>query len=148
MPIVYIGILGDPGIGCKLLKIMVGERGFEPPTPWSRTRCSTRLSHSPTNLSSGMMRMRWENFAGGYLQTKLYHPSQPSMPATTGNRTALTDRWTYPFLRVIPRMFLLIIKCFPKALVTLPNHEAEPGSRKMWRYIWRGDSANITIQYS
>ncbi len=32
----------------KLFKIMVGERGFEPPTPWSRTRCSTRLSHSPT----------------------------------------------------------------------------------------------------
>ena len=31
-----------------LLKTMVGERGFEPPTPWSRTRCSTRLSHSPT----------------------------------------------------------------------------------------------------
>ena len=27
--------------------LMVGERGFEPPTPWSRTRCSTRLSHSP-----------------------------------------------------------------------------------------------------
>jgi hypothetical protein len=22
---------------CKLLKRMVGERGFEPPTPWSRT---------------------------------------------------------------------------------------------------------------
>jgi hypothetical protein len=28
---------------------VVGERGFEPPTPWSRTRCSTRLSHSPTD---------------------------------------------------------------------------------------------------
>src|SRR6266704_5909617 len=28
--------------------LMVGERGFEPPTPWSRTRCSTRLSHAPT----------------------------------------------------------------------------------------------------
>src|SRR3989440_6833170 len=28
----------------------IGERGFEPPTPWSRTRCSTRLSHSPTVL--------------------------------------------------------------------------------------------------
>src|ERR1700722_13103497 len=26
---------------------MVGERGFEPPTPCSRSRCSTRLSHSP-----------------------------------------------------------------------------------------------------
>jgi hypothetical protein len=23
---------------CKVLKILVGERGFEPPTPWSRTR--------------------------------------------------------------------------------------------------------------
>ena len=33
---------------CKQLKRLVGERGFEPPTPWSRTRCSTRLSHSPT----------------------------------------------------------------------------------------------------
>ena len=30
--------------------MLVGERGFEPPTPWSRTRCSTRLSHSPTCL--------------------------------------------------------------------------------------------------
>ena len=34
-------------------KQMVGERGFEPPTPWSRTRCSTRLSHSPTVLGRG-----------------------------------------------------------------------------------------------
>ena len=31
---------------------MVGERGFEPPTPWSRTRCSTRLSHSPTRATA------------------------------------------------------------------------------------------------
>src|ERR1700746_2847570 len=30
---------------------LVGERGFEPPTPWSRTRCSTRLSHSPTEVA-------------------------------------------------------------------------------------------------
>src|ERR1700733_2409553 len=35
---------------CKLRERLVGERGFEPPTPWSRTRCSTRLSHSPTAL--------------------------------------------------------------------------------------------------
>src|SRR4051812_11503711 len=27
---------------------MVGARGFEPPTPPSRTECSTRLSHAPT----------------------------------------------------------------------------------------------------
>src|SRR5271155_2034611 len=32
-----------------ILNELVGERGFEPPTPWSRTRCSTRLSHSPTD---------------------------------------------------------------------------------------------------
>src|SRR4051794_6157894 len=29
---------------------LVGETGFEPATPWSRTRCSTRLSHSPKAL--------------------------------------------------------------------------------------------------
>jgi len=39
-------------IDCKLLILMVGERGFEPPTPWSRTRCSTRLSHSPNTVDS------------------------------------------------------------------------------------------------
>ncbi len=25
----------------------VGARGFEPPTPWSRTRCATRLRYAP-----------------------------------------------------------------------------------------------------
>src|SRR4051812_8167196 len=30
------------------LKMLVGARGFEPPTPRSRTECSTRLSHAPT----------------------------------------------------------------------------------------------------
>ncbi len=29
-------------------KKMVGMRGFEPPTPYPRSRCSTRLSHIPT----------------------------------------------------------------------------------------------------
>ena len=28
---------------------MVGARGFEPPTPWSRTRCATRLRYAPNN---------------------------------------------------------------------------------------------------
>src|SRR5690242_5095449 len=28
---------------------MVGERGFEPPAPTSRTWCSTRLSYSPNS---------------------------------------------------------------------------------------------------
>jgi hypothetical protein len=38
---------------------MVGERGFEPPTPWSRTRCSTRLSHSPTLASALILLHVW-----------------------------------------------------------------------------------------
>jgi hypothetical protein len=29
---------------------MVGARGFEPPTPWSRTKCATRLRYAPTRL--------------------------------------------------------------------------------------------------
>src|ERR1700757_4149459 len=37
-------------------EILVGERGFEPPTPWSRTRCSTRLSHSPTTNEFALAR--------------------------------------------------------------------------------------------
>ena len=28
---------------------MVGASGFEPPTPWSRTRCATRLRYAPTD---------------------------------------------------------------------------------------------------
>jgi hypothetical protein len=43
-----IDVDGKPEVQFKSLKRLVGERGFEPPTPWSRTRCSTRLSHSPT----------------------------------------------------------------------------------------------------
>src|SRR6202167_3055350 len=42
-----IDVDGKPEVLLMCLKITVGERGFEPPTPWSRTRCSTRLSHSP-----------------------------------------------------------------------------------------------------
>src|SRR5512132_4196053 len=34
--------------GPILLKFVVGASGFEPPTPRSRTECSTRLSHAPT----------------------------------------------------------------------------------------------------
>jgi hypothetical protein len=31
---------------------MVGARGFEPPTPWSRTRCATRLRYAPIFVAS------------------------------------------------------------------------------------------------
>src|SRR5271163_4310895 len=55
-----IDVDGKPEVQFKSLKRLVGERGFEPPTPWSRTRCSTRLSHSPTML---LRATRWEAVA-------------------------------------------------------------------------------------
>ena len=30
-----------------VISLMVGKTGFEPATPWSQTRCSTKLSHFP-----------------------------------------------------------------------------------------------------
>ena len=43
----------ENGLPCTFMqeqavKSLVGARGFEPPTPRSRTECSTRLSHAPT----------------------------------------------------------------------------------------------------
>ena len=32
--------------------IMVGKTGFEPATPWSQTKCSTKLSHFPIKNSN------------------------------------------------------------------------------------------------
>ena len=31
---------------------MVGKTGFEPATPWSQTKCSTKLSHFPLMVRS------------------------------------------------------------------------------------------------
>ena len=30
---------------------MVGKTGFEPATPWSQTKCSTKLSHFPIYMA-------------------------------------------------------------------------------------------------
>src|SRR5271165_2145799 len=38
--------------------IFVGARGFEPPTPWSRTRCATRLRYAPHADGSPATRRR------------------------------------------------------------------------------------------
>ena len=37
-----IDVDGKPEVQFKCLKRLVGERGFEPPTPWSRTSRSLR----------------------------------------------------------------------------------------------------------
>ena len=30
---------------------MVGAEGFEPPTPWSQTRCATKLRYAPSDVT-------------------------------------------------------------------------------------------------
>ena len=37
---------------------MVGKTGFEPATPWSQTKCSTKLSHFPINSITKMVRSK------------------------------------------------------------------------------------------
>jgi len=39
-----IDVDGKPEVALMCLKRMVGERGFEPPTPWSRTRFQIMLN--------------------------------------------------------------------------------------------------------
>src|SRR5262245_48974266 len=43
---------GENHRACNYLILLVGARGFEPPTPRSRTECSTRLSHAPTEANN------------------------------------------------------------------------------------------------
>ena len=48
----FAGSLRSPGYGAapfafRSKRRLVGATGFEPATPWSRTKCSTRLSHAP-----------------------------------------------------------------------------------------------------
>jgi hypothetical protein len=39
-----IAVDGKPEVSFKCLRRLVGERGFEPPTPWSRTRFKALLN--------------------------------------------------------------------------------------------------------
>jgi hypothetical protein len=46
----YIKLAEPLKLGLKLLILLVGAEGFEPPTLWSQTRCATRLRYAPTSL--------------------------------------------------------------------------------------------------
>src|SRR4051812_16003353 len=46
--IIYTAVDEKPEVQRNFRKTLVGARGFEPPTPWSRTRCATRLRYAPT----------------------------------------------------------------------------------------------------
>ena len=72
-----IDVDGKPEVQFKCLKRLVGERGFEPPTPWSRTRCSTRLSHSPTMLRWPFCRALHLSTSTKIIASDLYLGSPP-----------------------------------------------------------------------
>ena len=50
MTVFYGGFEGFKGLNYLILLVLfvVGARGFEPPTPWSQTRCAARLRYAPT----------------------------------------------------------------------------------------------------
>src|SRR4051794_14030463 len=103
---------------------MVGARGFEPPTPWSRTRCATRLRYAPTvcaivldstrrkrNLrvaqdfhpanspnrrAAGQLEVVTE--AGGPREPRLIHTPCNLFPAGAYNRVGLRHSWLSPVL--------------------------------------------------
>ena len=47
----------DANIIC--LEELVGAVGFEPTTPWSQTRCTTRLCYAPIHLSFRIKLIAW-----------------------------------------------------------------------------------------
>src|SRR5262245_46905734 len=88
---------------------MVGARGFEPPTPWSRTRCSTRLSHAPTSLVRRLARV---------------HAFLPRVAAHQRNEATLAVARAFPLaVRGAPPHFEMLQARAPHG-----NHENTPVS--------------------
>ena len=58
---------------------MVGTVGFEPTTPWSQTRCATRLRHAPIStfkvgVNDGIRtRDNWNHNPGLYQLSYIHH---------------------------------------------------------------------------
>ena len=70
---------------------LVGARGFEPPTPASRTRCATELRYAPTTLLS-----------------------EPLIYCPIGRMAALCPRSTLTYLSDKPRVSLRdALPCIP-----------------------------------
>ncbi len=52
---------GQPQNG-QPLEILVGARGFEPPTSWSQTKRATRLRYAPTDGIGNMVKVKIQSF--------------------------------------------------------------------------------------
>jgi hypothetical protein len=68
---------------------MVGVQGFEPWTPWSQTRCATRLRYTPKLLvPSVWFEQTTYRLQGGCSTTELTGLKLTNNGALTQNRTA------------------------------------------------------------
>ena len=61
----------------------IGKTGFEPATPWSQTKCSTKLSYFPNNAPS---RIRTCN---RLIRSQVLYPVEPWVPYINMPRTGI-----------------------------------------------------------
>ena len=69
---------------------MVGARGFEPPTPCSRSRCATRLRYAPT-VSGGLPGLAriCKRDRSGFVPAAVLRPARSSSGGRQGRRRPL-----------------------------------------------------------
>src|SRR5262245_55232047 len=96
---------------------MVGARGFEPPTPWSRTRCSTRLSHAP--LLNRVDFFFAESFRPGLQPAEAVLSGPINLQRSERNVTGLNGHVVHvrAFLETVCRQLLVEPKIFSAARV-------------------------------
>ena len=106
---------------------MVGERGFEPPTPWSRTRCSTRLSHSPT-LNFHLQTRDVQRTASRSARLKKVSglPAAPCGAASNARRPTLPPRHSQLLIDSIAVAHFSLVA--PAGTVPCPPGRPYPGS--------------------
>ncbi len=101
---------------CRGIAGLVGVRGFEPPTPSSRTRCATRLRHTPYPIRGGVIasqprarkgfaRAKIEGFRRGsrrlrpWTDVAIFRPvprGRTHLPALLGRRQVVRQRILIP----------------------------------------------------
>ena len=73
-----------------LLIKMVGKTGFEPATPWSQTKCSTKLSHFPVYNKLKMVRSKgFEPLTFWFVAKHSIQLSYERMPEVLNNKKNL-----------------------------------------------------------
>ena len=80
---------------------LVGARGFEPPTPCTRSRCATRLRYTPTGSRRLSARVRGRNVHAGFRESAfLAPPPRRSMASVTPKPTATRPREISAWARI------------------------------------------------